>query len=193
MRIFHRVRLPLVVAAVSATGLVGWQAIADHGPGHDEHGEKGHHERHAGEHRDGGMAHGRHEGHHMWSHDGGADDEGEDDTDAGTVHVTRTPEQEARHARMVSHERDKLRDWTRTRKRHLTLVERQAMGTHWRHVIRLQRIREIAEQEKDTATVKKVDELLERENKKFDERLGKFATEEASPKSGSSTSDGGAR
>jgi len=189
MRIFQRVRLPLVVATVSAACFVGWQAIADRGPGHEEHGEKGHHERHDAEHRDGGMGHGHHDGHRMGGHD---NDEDDDDADAGPVHITRSPEQAARHAQMVARERDKLRDWTHKRRRHLTLAERQAMGMHWRHVIRLERIREIAEQEKDTATVKKCDELLERENKKFDARLAKLASEEVGAKSGS-TSDGGAR
>jgi len=190
MRIFHGVRLPLVMALVSAAGFVGWQATADRGPGHEEHGEKGPHERHEGDHRDGGMGHGHQDGHRMWAHD---NDEDDDDADAGPVHIARTPEQAARHAQMVAREREKMGDWAHKRKRHLTLVERQAMGMHWRHVIRLQRIREIAEQEKDTATVKKCDELLERENKKFDARLAKLASEEVSAKSGSSTSDGGAR
>lgn len=193
MRIFHTARLPLAAAMMSAIGFVAWQAGAEHGQGQDDHerGDKGHHERRGGEHRDGGAEHGHREGHRMWNHDGGANDDDEDD--AGSVNITRTPEQEARHAQMVSREREKLKEWSHKRKRHLTMVERQAMGTHWRHVIRLERIREIAEQEKDTTTLKKVDELLDRENKKFDTRLVKLASEEVGEKSGSSTSDGGAR
>jgi hypothetical protein len=63
------------------------------------------------------------------------------------------------------------------------MKERQAMGTHWRHVMRLLRIRELAEANKDAASVQKVDTLLERESKKFGAHLDELGD----------ASDGGAR
>ena len=52
--------------------------------------------------------------------------------------------------------------------------QRQEIGLHWRHVMRLLRIRELAEQDKNDAAVKKVDALLTRAETKFTEKMTKL-------------------
>ena len=104
---------------------------------------------------------------------GMADDEGDEAEDAGPpIAITRTPEQTELREHVIKAERERLHDFAHAKHRHLTMQERQAMGMHWRHVMRLLRIRELADAAKDTASVQKVDALLERETKKFAAHLG---------------------
>jgi hypothetical protein len=69
----------------------------------------------------------------------------------------------------------------------IALEDRREMGVHWRHVMRLMRIRELAENDGDKAIVAKVDALLEREDKKFSAHKGGV------PEGGTNPGEGGSK
>ena len=56
----------------------------------------------------------------------------------------------------------------------LTEEERDAIKKHWHHVSRLMRIRELAQEDKADAIVKRADAALEKEEKAFDAKLEKL-------------------
>jgi hypothetical protein len=58
--------------------------------------------------------------------------------------------------------------------KHLTDEERDAIKKHWHNVSRLMRIRELAQEDKNDAAVKRVDVALEREEKSIDAKLEKL-------------------
>jgi hypothetical protein len=55
-----------------------------------------------------------------------------------------------------------------------TQAQRQEIGLHWRHIMRLLRIRELAEKDKADAIVKRVDALLARAQAKFTAKMAKI-------------------
>jgi hypothetical protein len=56
----------------------------------------------------------------------------------------------------------------------LTEEEREAIKTHWLRVARLMRIRELAQEDKNEAAVKRADAALEREEKSAEAKLEKL-------------------
>jgi hypothetical protein len=58
--------------------------------------------------------------------------------------------------------------------KHLTDEERNAIKKHWHNVSRLMRIRELAQEDKNDAAVKRADVALEREEKSIDAKLEKL-------------------
>ena len=56
----------------------------------------------------------------------------------------------------------------------LTDEERDAIKKHWHNVSRLMRIRELAQEDKNDAAVKRTDAALEREEKSIDAKLEKL-------------------
>jgi hypothetical protein len=58
--------------------------------------------------------------------------------------------------------------------KHLTDEERDAIKKHWHNVSRLMRIRELAQEDKNDAAVKRADVALEREEKSIDAKLEKL-------------------
>jgi hypothetical protein len=128
-------------------------ADPDHGHDHDrgDHGDNDH-----GDHGDKGDK-------------GDKDDHGDDDADdrddapdAAPVPppLGLTPEQTDFRGKLVSREHDAVGVFARRHGMHISPADLQAIRAHWRHVMRLLRIREIAQAQKDTATVAKCDELL---------------------------------
>ncbi len=119
-----------------------------------------------------------------WHRDGGRHDEDSDDDDdrgeapAPLSNLNRTQPQAEFHDKLVAVERRRLGEYALRVHRKLTFGERRAMGVHWRHVMRLERIRELAETAKDTATIAKVDALLAREEKRVTDRLAETETAE---------------
>ena len=103
------------------------------------------------------------------------------DDDGGAPVVNRTPAQTERRDRLVVRERDLVRQWVHRDGKRISPRERQAIGLHWRHVMRLSRIREFAEQDHDTALLSRIDALLDRADKTFTARMN------------APSSDGGAR
>jgi hypothetical protein len=71
-----------------------------------------------------------------------------------------TPEQTDFRGKLVSREHDAVDAFARRNGKHISTEDRQTIRAHWRHVMRLLRIREVAQAEKDTATIAKCDDLL---------------------------------
>ena len=89
-------------------------------------------------------------------------DDGADD-DGGVPVVPRTAAQAEHRDALVAKEREMVRGAAHHGgKKKISQRERQAIGMHWRYVMRLSRIRELAEQDHDTAVVAHVDALNER-------------------------------
>lgn len=61
----------------------------------------------------------------------------------------------------------------------LTDGERDAIKKHWHNVSRLMRIRELAQEDKNDAAVKRADVALEREEKSIDAKLEKLSAKTA--------------
>ncbi len=140
-----------------------------HGDGHGDGNGHGHGDGHGNGHDDdhGAMDGGGQHGH---GHDDADDDDGDDD--AGTaIDPQRTPAQVEFRQKLLEREHALVKELTNHPGRSVTRVDRQQIGVHWRHVMRLLRIRELAERAKDAAAMKRVDELIEREDKKFRARL----------------------
>jgi hypothetical protein len=78
-----------------------------------------------------------------------------------------TPEQAEFRDKLVGQQRLFVRDMVRAAGKHISAEERQDIEHHWRRVMRLLRIRELAEQENDAAVVRRADELRDREDEKF--------------------------
>jgi hypothetical protein len=120
------------------------------------------------EHDDQGEREGRHKDAGAQADDSDLDD---DDGGAPAVDVKRSAAQAQFRDQRVAKEQREMTEFARRVHRKLTMQERQAMGVHWRHVMRLIRIRELAEEDKDSASMAKVDALLEREGAKFSAKL----------------------
>ncbi len=60
--------------------------------------------------------------------------------------------------------------------KHITEEEREAIRKHWLNVSRLMRIREMAQEDKADAIVKRADAALEKEEKSIDSKLEKLAS-----------------
>ena len=108
--------------------------------------------------------------------DGGRHDEeseDEDDNDAVPMpDIHRTPAATDFRDKLVAHERQQMSEFAHKIHRKFTQDERHEMAAHWRRVMRLERIRQLAAEEKDQAIVGRVDALLDREKQKFAARLG---------------------
>lgn len=76
-----------------------------------------------------------------------------------------TPAQVTFRQKLVNTERDVVSKFGYRGGGHVAQEDRVVIGEHWRHVMRLLRIRELAEQAKDTATVAKCDDLLAKADK----------------------------
>ena len=119
---------------------------------------------------DPGRHHGRHGGH--------ADDADDDDDDAGAMpKITRTPAQDMVRRELVRQRREAIEAAVKKNGKPLTQAQRQAIGMHWRHIMRLLRIREIAEDAKDSATMTRVDGLIARATKHFDDKFSKLTSD----------------
>lgn len=103
-----------------------------------------------------------------------APDDGDDSDDDGgaPVVVDRTAAQTAHRDQVVAKEKALVEGAIHASGQRLTARERQEIGMHWRHVMRLLRIRDLAEDDKDTATVTRVDAVLDRAEKSFAKRMG---------------------
>jgi hypothetical protein len=136
---------PGIVLLLSLTA-----GVAQADQGHREHG-----------HGDGGAAMARH-------HPKGSPDEDEGKQDAGPgVLLNLTPEQTEFRDKLLGQQRLFVRDMVRSGGGSISLERRQAIELHWRHVMRLLRVRELAEQDHDALVVSRVDELRDREDEKF--------------------------
>jgi hypothetical protein len=147
-----------VLGVGMALALVPATTSADPGHGHDhdqdDHGDHGDHgDRDHGDKGD----------------KGDKDDHGDDDVDERDDAPDAAPvmpppgltsEQTDFRGKLVSREHDAVGAFARRNGKHISMEDRQAIGVHWRHVMRLLRIREIAQAQKDTATVAKCDDLL---------------------------------
>ena len=142
---------------------------------------------HGGEHA-GGNEHGNEHGNGSGAGNGSGsghgrghgEDSDDDDDAAAAPAIARTPAQAAKRQAIVSERRAAIETAVHKNGKTLTPAERQAIGVHWRHVMRLLRIREIAEEAKDTATVTRVDALLDRASKHFEAKIAKL-NDEAPP------------
>ncbi len=110
-----------------------------------------------------GSGHGKHHGEHG---------------DAG-VAIKRTPEQEAFRKDLLDKKHKLVADIVHANGKRATKAEHNTVRRYWRHVTRLLRIRELAQDAKDDATVKKVDALLERAEANFTVKLKKQSEEAA--------------
>ena len=160
----------VTLAVLSAIVLIPGTALAKHhhhaeggveGPDDDdEHGERGEH----GDHGD----HDRDDRDGSAKHAAASDDDDTADDDGGApVVVDRTPAQKERRDQLVAKEHELVLRLAHAHGRRISLRDRQAIGLHWRHVMRLSRIRELAEQDHDTALLARIDALLEKADKKF--------------------------
>jgi hypothetical protein len=110
--------------------------------------------------------------------DDGADDQ-DDEPGQPPLQATRTPEQTAIRQAIVDKRMKSIGDIVHAGGRPITQGERQAIGLHWRHVMRLLRIRELADADGDKAILARVDAVLARESTKFDAKLTHLHNEPA--------------
>ncbi len=109
---------------------------------------------------------------------GAADEEDTSEEDGGApVVVERTPVQKERRDQLVAKEHELVREVAHANGKRMSQRERQAIGVHWRHVMRLSRIRELAEQDHDTALLPRIDALLDKADKTFVARLKALAAD----------------
>jgi hypothetical protein len=114
---------------------------------------------------------GDHRGHHG---DSDSDDDDEDEKGGNAApEIPRTPEQTDYRNKLLDKEHEIVRDAAKAHGRHIAMEDREQIGMHWRHVMRLLRIRELAQEDKDAALVAKCDELLEKADKRFRDRMAK--------------------
>lgn len=90
-------------------------------------------------------------------------------TDAGAS--DESADQHARRKAYVDKTYAKIRELTRANGKHVTEEERAAIRKHWRHTMRLWRIRNLAENDKDTGIVARVDALLATADKHLFDKL----------------------
>jgi hypothetical protein len=170
------VALSVLLALTGRSGAASKSDEGEHG------GARGHHEE-RGEHGDKDREHDRGDAgkhHDDDEHDKGDrkgehedDDDRDEDADAGPpVDFHRTEAQTKRRDEIVARERDVLRDIGHRNGPKISHEDRSEMGVHWRHVMRLLRIRELAENDGQKDIVAKCDALLDREDKKFVGRHG---------------------
>jgi hypothetical protein len=93
--------------------------------------------------------------------------EPEESEDAGPVPppVGLTPAQTEFRQKLVDREHTMVHDLARGNGRHISTEDREMIGMHWRHVMRLLRIRELAAAANDAASVTKCDDLLVKADK----------------------------
>jgi len=103
---------------------------------------------------------------------GEEDDEDDDDapatTDGGKPEHRRhwrTREQRSFRKVLWEHEEKEIEERVHKDGKRITDEEREIIKAHWRRVARLMRIRELAQQDKEEAIVKRVDAALERTEK----------------------------
>lgn len=155
----------------TAFSLVSSLALADHGDkdkdkGKDHGGEKGRPASADPKHDDA-------------KRDGGAkrDDDGDDEDDAaadGGKAGRRTPAQ-LNFRKDVWERREKaIEQRVHRGGKKMSEAEKEAVKRHWLNVGRLLRIRELAQEDKNDAIVKRVDALLEKMEKHFDAKLEKL-------------------
>ena len=82
-----------------------------------------------------------------------------------------TADQHARRKAYVDKTYAKIHELTRANGKHVTEDERTAIRKHWRHAMRLWRIRNLAENDKDTGIVARVDALLATADKHLFDKL----------------------
>lgn len=118
-------------------------------------------ERHEHGHSDGGAPSARH-------HVKGAPETDDDKADGGAAPTLNlTPEQSEFREKLVGQQRFFVRDMVRGHGKHISSEQRQAIERHWHRVMRLLRIRELAEQNDDASVVQHADELRDREDERF--------------------------
>jgi hypothetical protein len=126
------------------------------------------------------------------SEEGEADDQDEGDTQPALV-TNRTPEQTAMRQAIVDKRTKAIGDIVHAGGKPVTASERQAIGLHWRHVMRLLRIRELAEADGDKAILTRVDAVLARESTKFDAKLTRLHDEPAKAADATEHAKGGSK
>jgi hypothetical protein len=97
-------------------------------------------------------------------------------TDAGAA-VKRTPEQNAFRQALLDKKHKLVSEIVHRNGKHTTKAEHNAVRTYWRHVTRLLRVRELAQEAKDDASVKRVDALLAKAEKNITTKLEKMNAE----------------
>ena len=129
------------------------------------------------DHRDG--PHGDRSG--QANHDGAAvtdDDDDDEDSgtraDAGKARPRRTPEQIGFRRQVWGRSEKALEAIVHKGNHRITTEEHEVIRRHDRHVMRLLRIRELAQEDKADAVVKRVDAALERVEKSTETKLGKL-------------------
>jgi hypothetical protein len=114
----------------------------------------------------GGGGRGEHHGEH-------GEDEDDDDDDGGAPAkpITRTPEQSEYREKVLAKEHALVKELAHKHGRRIAMEDRSRIGMHWRHVMRLLRIRELAQEDKDAAVVAKCDDLIDRADRRLREQL----------------------
>jgi hypothetical protein len=104
----------------------------------------------------------------------GHDDDDDDDvTDGGKAGPRRTPAQLNWRKDVWQRREKEIDDRVHKHGKKLTDAEKDMIKKHWLTVSRLMRIRELAQDAKDDATVKRVDAALAKVEKGFDEKIEK--------------------
>lgn len=170
----------LSLALVPATSLA--DGDRDHGD-HGDHGDRDH-----GDHGDHGDKGDKGD---KGDHDDDQGDDRDDAPDAAPLPPPPglTPTQTDFRQKLVGREHDAVDKFAHRNGKHISQEDRVLIGEHYRHVMRLLRIRELAEQAKDTASVAKCDDLLA----KADKWLQNHAKGGAAPTPATTSSDGGGK
>ena len=110
---------------------------------------------------------------------GGAEDDDDDEdsgthADAGKARARRTPEQMGFRREVWGRSEKALEAIVHKGNKRITTEEREVIHSHDRHVMRLLRIRELAQEDKADAVVKRVDAALERIEKRTQTKLEKL-------------------
>lgn len=150
----------LATGAAYADGKSGGAAHSDDKV-QDKRGDNGH----GGGHGDGtGRGHGDSDGHGDAGGGRHLDDEdettGDGDGGAPVADPQRTAAQAEFRQKLVEREHALIKELASHPGKKVSMGERQLIGVHWRHVMRLLRIRELADRAKDAAALKRVDALL---------------------------------
>jgi hypothetical protein len=110
------------------------------------------------------------------------DDDDKDDKDEGPPPVVnRSPAQAEFRGKLLAREHDLVGKQYGHPGEHDRREARLAIGQHWRWVMRLARIRELAEDAHDAATVKAVDDILAKIDAKLTARMEKMRAKSESP------------
>ncbi len=113
--------------------------------------------------------------------------------DAGTKDESESLSLRERRNSYVSTTRKKIREAVRANGKATTQEERIVIGMHWRHTMRLFRVRHFAEKANDMATVGRCDGLLSKADTKFFAKLAELnAKAPAKEAKDAKAGDGGA-